>query len=62
MMNAEFFDIFGFIGFLYIIIFSIYSLKTNKKPKKWLTIALLIIGILGMVIDGLIVYTNTEIS
>lgn len=30
MVNAEFFDIFGFLGFIYIIIISIWILR-NKK-------------------------------
>ena len=54
MVNAEFLDIFGFLGFIYIIIISILILK-NKKVPKWTAIILLIIGILGLTIDGLII-------
>ena len=54
MVNAEFFDIFGFLGFIYIIIISILILK-NKKVPKWAAIILLTIGILGLTIDGFIV-------
>lgn len=54
MVNAEFFDIFGFLGFIYIIIISIWILR-NKKVPRWTAIILLIIGILGLTIDGFII-------
>ena len=55
MINAEFFDIFGFLGFIYITAISLWMLKNNKKVPKWATIILLIIGILGLLIDGFII-------
>jgi hypothetical protein len=54
-MNPEFFDIFGLISFTFIIWFSIKML-CKKKPEKWAIIILLIIGILGLIVDGFIVY------
>ena len=54
MINAEFFDIFGFFGFIYITLISILILK-NKKLANWSKIILLIIGILGLIIDGFII-------
>jgi len=57
-INAEFMDIFGFIGFLFITLFSIYILNENKLPKRVFQIILLLIGVLGLIIDGFIVYIN----
>ena len=57
MVNAEFFDVFGFLGFIYITIISIWILK-NKKVPGWAAIILLTIGILGLIIDGLIVIST----
>lgn len=54
-MRPEFFDIFGIGVFLFITCISIFGLKTNKKIPKWALIILLIIGILGLIIDGTIV-------
>ena len=55
MVEAEFFDIFGFFGFLYIIATSLWALKNKKKLPKLATIILLTMGILGLLIDGFIV-------
>ncbi len=57
-INPSFMDIFGFVGFVFIIFFAINLLKRNKIPEKWLTIVLLIIGVLGLIVDGVIVYIN----
>jgi len=54
-MRPEFFDIFGIGVFAFIACISIFGLKTNKKIPKWALIILLIIGILGLIIDGTIV-------
>ncbi len=56
--NPEFFDIFGFAGFIFIIFFSLYLLKKNKVPPKLYSIILLIIGILGLIIDGAVIFFN----
>ncbi len=55
MVNAEFFDIFGFLGFIYIAAIGLWMLKNNKKLPKWEIIILFIIGILGLIIDGFII-------
>ena len=55
MFQAEFFDIFGFLGFIYITGTSLWMLKNKKKLPKPATIILLILGILGLLIDGSIV-------
>ena len=57
-MSPEFFDIFGFFAFLFIVIISLWGLYTKKRFPIWTKIVLLIIGILGLIIDGAIVYIN----
>ncbi len=55
-IKPEFFDLFGIVVFLFIMSISIWGLKTNKKIPKWALTVLLIIGILGLVVDGTIVF------
>lgn len=55
MVDASFFDIFGFIGFLYIFVISLF-LFIEKKLPKWTILLLLIISILGIIVDGLIIF------
>lgn len=54
IFKAEFFDIFGLVTFLFIFFVGIYSLFF--PPKVWMSILLIIIGILGLIVDGVIVY------
>ena len=54
-MNAEFFDIFGFMGFVIILIISIWMLKTKERVPKWTAVILLIIAMMGLIVDGFIV-------
>lgn len=56
--NPEFYDIFGVFVFSFITLVSGWMLYTNKKPLKIIIIILLIIGILGLLVDGFIVYNN----
>jgi len=60
-LQPEFFDIFGLIAFLFIVAFSFWALKV-KKPRKriprYIFIALFIIGILGVLVDSIIVFIN----
>jgi len=55
MVSAEFFDVFGFFGFIIIIFLSIWMLVAKKKFPRWAGVVLLIIGVLGLIIDGYIV-------
>tara|TARA_Y100000310_G_C20042831_1_gene516969 strand:- start:204 stop:407 length:204 start_codon:yes stop_codon:yes gene_type:complete len=55
-IRPEFFDIFGVIIFSYIIFISLKALKRNKRLAKKELIILLIIGILGLIVDGTIIY------
>ena len=54
--RPEFYDIFGVFIFTFIIIISIWTLTTNENLPQWILRTLLIIGILGLIIDGTIVY------
>jgi uncharacterized membrane protein len=58
LTQPEFYDIFGFITFTLLIIIAIYSFKTKKPLKPWMNYFLLIIGILGLIVDGIIVFTT----
>ena len=58
LTRPEFYDIFGFIIFIFLIILSSWSLIKNKKLPKWILITLLIIGIIGGIVDGIIVYSH----
>ena len=57
-ISPEFFDIFGVFVFSYFIIISLRALKKNKPLTKKELIILLIIGILGLIVDGTIVYNK----
>ena len=55
MVNFAFFDIFGFLAFVMIIIIGILILKRYHKVPDWIGGLLLMIGIAGLLIDGMIV-------
>jgi uncharacterized membrane protein len=57
-MKAEFFDIFGSMAFLAIVVIAIASLKSDKPLPKWISVALLLIGLGGLAVDTTIVYLN----
>lgn len=58
LKQPETYDLFGLMTFAFITILSIWSLKARKPLPKWAGIILLIIGILGIIVDGFIVYTK----
>jgi len=56
LSQPQFFDIFGFFGFIFIIVLALIAL--NRKPlPRWMIIILLIIGLSGLIVDGLVVYS-----
>lgn len=55
MLKPQFFDIFGFLGFIYIATIAWLLLSGISLPQ-WAIIILLLIGIIGLVVDGIIVY------
>ena len=55
MLNPSFFDIFGVMGFLYIFTLSLWGLAGKNLPR-WSLGILLLIGSIGLLVDGLIVY------
>ena len=60
--QPEFYDIFGLLIFAFVTVISIWSLKTGKGLPRWALIALLIIGILGLIVDGTIVIKTFLLS
>ena len=56
IIRPEFFDIFGVFVFIFLIVLSLWGLKTRKPFPKWSTVILLTIGILGFIVDSIIVY------
>ncbi len=61
-LNPAFFDIFGIAAFLIILVIGIViKIKRRKLPNNvldWIAIVLIIIGILGLIIDGMIVFLS----
>jgi len=61
-INAEFFDIFGIGVFLIILFLGILiKFKRRKLPKHYLdyiAVILIIIGVLGLIVDVVIVVNN----
>lgn len=55
MIPAEYFDIFGFIGFLILVIAGIWMLTSKKRVPFWMKLVILVIGIIGLIVDGYIV-------
>ena len=56
--QPEFFDIFGIFVFTFITWLSVFGLKNKNKIPRWSLKILLVIGILGLIVDGIIVYVN----
>ena len=56
LKRPESYDISGIFVFLLLIIVSIWSLRSRKVLPVWLSVILLVIGALGVIIDGTIVY------
>ncbi len=57
-IRPEFFDIFGIVVFCFIIVLSVWALKTKRPISKWALIVLFIIGVAGILVDGVMVYTT----
>lgn len=55
-IRPEFFDIFGVFVWIFFIGISSYALRTGEPVSRWALILSLSIGILGLIIDGSIVY------
>lgn len=55
-IRPEFFDIFGLFVFSFIIFTSVWGLKTGKPFPKWILVALLFVGVVGLIVDGTIVF------
>ena len=55
MLSAEFFDIFGFLAFVFLFVSGIWMLVSKKRVPFLMKIAILAIGLLGLIVDGYIV-------
>ncbi len=53
-LNAEFFDIFGLVTFTFLFVIGILMIM-GRELYSWVGYVILLIGILGLVIDGSIV-------
>lgn len=56
IIRPEFFDIFGIFAFSFLIVLSLWGLKTKMPVPQWALAILFIIGILGLIVDGTIVF------
>ncbi len=54
-LEPQFFDIFGLIVFIYITLLS-WLLLRRIYVKKWMIIVLFLIGVIGLLVDGSVVY------
>lgn len=54
--RAEFFDVFGLGTFGFITGLALWGLWTGQPLPSWTLVALLFIGIAGLLVDGTIVY------
>ena len=54
-IRAEFFDIFGLTVFGFFLSSGIWMLATKKETPDWVAILIIIIGLLGLFVDGYLV-------
>lgn len=52
----EFFDNFGIVVFSALFILSVWMLKTKKETPDWVAFIVFLISILGLIVDGYIVF------
>lgn len=57
MPNPAFFDIFGAAAFLFITTVALWGLVTRKPFPRSVVMVLLLVGIGGLIVDMLVVYT-----
>ncbi|MDD5068380.1 MAG: hypothetical protein PHS53_03965 [Candidatus Pacebacteria bacterium] len=58
LRRPEFYDIFGVPIWIFLIVLTIWSLKTGLPMPTWTIIVLLFIGILGLIVDGGMVFAK----
>ncbi len=58
LKDPAFFDLFGLLTFTFITVISSLSLFKHKEMPRWAVIILLCIGIAGLIVDGVIVWTH----
>ncbi len=57
-LQPSFFDIFGALGFIVIICVALKGLLTSGVLPLGMLVVLLLIGIIGLAVDSVIVYTS----
>ncbi len=55
--HPEFFDVLGFFAFAYVVFVSILALNSKSELPRLIYIILLIVGLIGIIVDGAIIYT-----
>ncbi len=53
--DPAFYDPLGFVTFSFLIAIGIYMLRKPKNPPEWIWFFLILVGVLGIIIDGSIV-------
>jgi len=53
--DPVFFDYFGLLTFTFLFGVGVWMLKTKNKAYEWIGFLILLIGILGLIVDGFIV-------
>ena len=56
-LRPEFFDVFGVVAFAYVVCVSLFALRKKRLPKA-VFVALLLVGLIGLFVDGAIVYVS----
>lgn len=54
--RQEFFDIFGLVIFIFLLIVGSWMLLSKKKLPQWVGFVILLVGILGLIVDGFIIF------
>ncbi|MEK9161114.1 MAG: hypothetical protein AAB440_03755 [Patescibacteria group bacterium] len=56
-MRPEHFDVLGILSFTYILAFALWAYLTEVSVPDWTLALLAFIGLVGLLIDGAIVFT-----
>ncbi|GEM_PF-1353841 len=54
--KPEFFDVFGLLVFAFLLIVGYLMTTKKKKMPDWVGFVIFVIGILGLIVDGFIVF------
>lgn len=54
--KPEFFDLFGLLVFSFLLIVGYLMMGKKKKMPDWVGFVIFIVGVLGLIVDGFIVF------